>query len=482
MARHIFIRFGRCQFDLANITVEPVLFLYMFANFLYFPTYQALIFNKVCIHSYRESFCEELQHNKTFKDDHKVEDDHVTSETSFWILKSTIALTATSFFTTVLFLGPFGDKWGRKIPVILPCCGALFSSISALLNAKFMAAPLVYLIVGPVLNGLCGGFIACLMAVYSFVGHISSPANKMMRLGIVEAMVFLAGAVGVFVSGMMLEKEGYVVTFTLVCVANGVAIIYAAVWLDNVQATNSEMLEREGCGQATLRFLAETFQCMKKRRSGWTLPALILQVLVLDVLMLCTSGDMDISLLYLREHLGFSQTMYGYVKGLDNFMRFSTLVLVLPFVKRLTTVRDLPLVIFGLISYAADFGITGFAQAKWLIFLAVCIGMFKGLPSAGLRATMSIMVSSEEQGRLFGLIAASESVISLLASLLFNQLYPATLSFMPGLCYVLGAALALFMVLIVGFVHYKTRRIDTAENPYMTFQEETNQVVNDPAW
>ena len=81
------------------------------------------------------------------------------------------------------------------------------------------------------------------------------------------------------------------------------------------------------------------------------------------------TGDMDISLLYLRESLGFSQTMYGYVKGLDNFMRFSTLVLILPFVKKLTTVKDLPLVIFGLLSYAADFAITGLAQTKWLIFL-----------------------------------------------------------------------------------------------------------------
>ena len=78
---------------------------------------------------------------------------------------------------------------------------------------------------------------------------------------------------------------------------------------------------------------------------------------------------MDISFLYLREGLGFSQIMFGCVKSLDNFMRFSTLVFVLPFVKKLMTVTDYPLIIFGLISYAADFTITGLAHAKWLIFL-----------------------------------------------------------------------------------------------------------------
>ncbi|RUS72841.1 hypothetical protein EGW08_019406 [Elysia chlorotica] len=481
MGKNIYIRFCGFQFDLANITVEPVLFLYMFANFLYFPSYQALIFNKVCLHSYKDSeFCEALQHNKSFKDDHVHEDNDITSKTSYWTLNSNIALTTTSFFTTILFLGPFGDKWGRKVPVMIPCFGALFSYISGLLNAKFMSAPVVCIIVGPIINGLCGGFIACLMAVYSFVGHISSPSNKMIRVGIVEAMIFLAGSVGVFVSGPMLEK-GYVATFSLLCISIGVAIIYAAFWLDNVQAATSEMLERESCGRAMLRFLSETLQCVRKTRRGWTLPALILQVLVLDMLMLCTSGDMDISLLYLRENLGFSQTMYGYVKGLDNFMRFSTLVFFLPFVKKLTTVKDLPLVIFGLISYAADYAITGLAGTKWLIYLAVCVGMFKGVPSAGLRATMSIMVSSEEQGRLFGLIAASESVVSLLASLLFNQLYPATLSFMPGLCYLLASGIIAAMVFVVVFIHYKMRA-GSEEIPYMNFEEETNQVVNDPAW
>ena len=267
------------------------------------------------MHSYNESFCEDLQHNESFKDDHAHEDNDVTSKTSYWTLNSNIALTTTSFFTTILFLGPFGDKWGRKVPVMLPCFGGLLSYLSAVLNAKFMAAPLVYLIVGPIMNGLCGGYIACLMAVYSFVGHISSPATKMIRVGIVEAMVFLAGAVGVFVSGPILEKEGYVVTFSLLCITTGVAIIYAAIWLENVQAATSEMLERESCGRAMLRFLSETLQCVRKTRRGWTLPALILQVLVLDVLMLCTSGEKTANAIALAlEHLYSFQLIFFFIE------------------------------------------------------------------------------------------------------------------------------------------------------------------------
>nr|KAG5688536.1 hypothetical protein BaRGS_031320 [Batillaria attramentaria] len=94
------IRCGPYQFNLRNITVEPVLFLYMFAANIVFPTLQALAYDKVCYQ-----------------------------------------------------------------------------------------------------NGLCGGIIACLMAVFSYITHIASPESKTMRIGIVESMIFMAGTLGVFISG-----------------------------------------------------------------------------------------------------------------------------------------------------------------------------------------------------------------------------------------------------------------------------------------
>ena len=51
-------------------------------------------------------------------------------------------------------------------------------------------------------------------------------------------------------------------------------------------------------------------------------------------------------------------------------------------------------------------------------------------------------------GRLFGLVAASESVVTFLTTLLFNGLYPLTLPFYDGFCFQLAAGLVLVCLLV----------------------------------
>ncbi|KAH9519665.1 hypothetical protein Btru_003276 [Bulinus truncatus] len=96
--------------------------------------------------------------------------------------------------------------------------------------------------------------------------------------------------------------------------------------------------------------------------------------------------------------------------------------------------------------------ITGVARSKWLVFFAVVIGMFKAIPAAGLRATISSLVTAQEQGRLFGIISATESMTALLSSLMFNELYPATYNWYPGFCYMLAAGILVATFLIVLFL------------------------------
>ncbi|XP_012935892.1 proton-coupled folate transporter isoform X2 [Aplysia californica] len=187
---------------------------------------------------------------------------------------------------------------------------------------------------------------------------------------------------------------------------------------------------------------------------------------------------MDIALLYLKENLNFSQTLFGYFKGLDNFLRGITLITVLPLVKRFTSIRDLPLVLVGFISFAVNFVVLGVASTQWMVFLAAVLGMLKGVPSAGIRAMMSSMVSQDEQGRLFGIVAASESIITLIASVLFNELYPATVHIFPGLCYMLGAGLILLMFLLILYLHC-TLPSDMPQMSYQTVVEDPQLQISD---
>ena len=290
MAKNIILHFGSHRFDLADITVEPVAFLYMLASFLYFPTFQSLIFDKVCIQEYNSSdFCQDLKVNETFKLNHTTEYHTISENTSHWILYANICLFIPSFLIVTLILGPLGDKMGRKFPIILPLIGILCCYLSGLVNASFISAPLYLMLIGPVVNGICGGYIAFIMAIYSYIGHIARPDTKMMRVGLVEAMIFLSGTLGIFISGMMLDHQGYVFVFSSILIITAVGLLYTAVWVDNV--CHIVPGEDSGCLESVAKSVRGYRGCLGRSRQPGVLCCLVLMVATIDLIMLCTSGE-----------------------------------------------------------------------------------------------------------------------------------------------------------------------------------------------
>ncbi|KAL8619698.1 hypothetical protein ACOMHN_025784 [Nucella lapillus] len=458
-------------FNLRDITVEPVLFLYMFASNIVFPTLQALTYFKVCVQKYNTSFCQQLK-NVTFQQEHAEENDYVQSTTSYWILLGNIAMTAPACFTVVLFLGSFGDKVGRKFPIMLPIIGAIIHALASLLNALFPYAPLSLLLIGLLLNGICGGIIATLMAVFSYITHIAEPESKTMRIGIVESMIFMAGTFGVFISGVMLDNTSFTFVFGLGAGLQCLALVYVVVWLEDIRPTEP-VRPRRVCGRWVMESLKEMGQFVREKRGPRVRLVIFLLVLTIDLILLCTIGEIDILLLFLRrEPLAWSQTLFGYFKGLDNLLRGLVLLIALPLLKKKLRVRDTSLALGGVMSKVVGLVLLGLSTQSWMVFFSGVVGMGQGMPSAGIRSMMSSLVHRDEQGRLFSLVAASESVVAVLASLLFNTVYPSTLHFFPGFSFIMAALISLLAFLILLYMHFTGTAELCAPQPYATMGEE----------
>lgn len=81
------------------------------------------------------------------------------------------------------------------------------------------------------------------------------------------------------------------------------------------------------------------------------------------------TGELDILLLYLRlEPLAWSQTLFGYFKGVENLLQGLMLILVLPFLKRKLRVCDTFLVMGGILSKVVGLAVMGLANTTWLVF------------------------------------------------------------------------------------------------------------------
>lgn len=282
------IRFRSRQFDLKAITVEPVMFLYMFSIFLQFITMQALVYEKVCTRNFNSTVCANIE-NETYK----VSEEFVQKTTSTWILYINLAMGLPSLLSVVLFLGPWGDRLGRKIPVISPLIGAALAGINNIINSVYMDAPLEYLLIGCFLNGIMGGFIAALMAMYSYIAHVSTPEYRTVKIGILEAMIFLSGTVGTALSGVILDRTSYVFVFSFLEGIMVLALLYTIFWIDNVKpddVLSTSMKTKGFCQTYFLDALNDAFKCVYDKRRSKNFLYLALLMVIIFFLMVATVG------------------------------------------------------------------------------------------------------------------------------------------------------------------------------------------------
>ncbi|KAK7471504.1 hypothetical protein BaRGS_00035843 [Batillaria attramentaria] len=244
------------------------------------------------------------------------------------------------------------------------------------------------------------------------------------------------------------------------------------VWLEDIKPSEP-VTPISLCGRWVLDSLKEWVAFVKEPRGPRVRLVIFLLILSIDLILLCTVGELDILLLFLRrEPLGWSQSLYGYFKGVENLLRGLVLILALPLLKRKAHVRDTSLAMAGMVSKIVGLVLLSLATQTWIVFVSGIVGMAQGLPSAGIRSMMSSLVKRNEQGRLFSILAVSESVVAMIAALMFNTIYPHTLHFFPGFCFIMAAIISFIAMCIIIYMHRTGTAELCAPAPYGSMEEE----------
>ena len=211
---------------LRQVSVEPVLFVFMLCTFLKLPVNQQLIFRKSCIQLYNKPFC---AHNFTSKgcgESLNEQENAVQKSSSQWIFYNTVAYSVPSIVSSLL-LGSWSDKFGRKVAILLPLVGLGIEAISAMVNVHFYDASPAYLLYGNILSGMFGGFSTILMALFSYIADITKDkTNRTLRIGLLESMTFVGGATGELISGVLIEKHGFMAPYIMILSLIALTIFY----------------------------------------------------------------------------------------------------------------------------------------------------------------------------------------------------------------------------------------------------------------
>ncbi|ODM92375.1 Proton-coupled folate transporter [Orchesella cincta] len=214
----------------SEITVEPVLFLYMLSTFSQYALFQDLVYSKVCWtrFSVDSNVCQNLH-----KEEYKEQLEIVQRLSSHWILMSTISLVIPSILIA-MYLGSWSDRFGRKWPVVFPPLGGVCACLVYIVISVRDDVPVDWICLASLLSGLSGGFVSCIMSCMTYVASVTSEANRTVRISRLEAMTFFGGTVGPFISGSMLEITGHAYAFFYMMLCYALAFFYALLFVKDI--------------------------------------------------------------------------------------------------------------------------------------------------------------------------------------------------------------------------------------------------------
>uniref|UniRef100_A0A915IXE3 Uncharacterized protein n=1 Tax=Romanomermis culicivorax TaxID=13658 RepID=A0A915IXE3_ROMCU len=115
---------------------------------------------------------------------------------------------------------------------------------------------------------------------------------------------------------------------------------------------------------------------------------------------------------------------------------------------------DYKIVMIGLLSMTMKMMCTGSATRNFVMYLSIVFGCLSNIGLSSLRAIVANLGSADETGRLVSTISIVMGWSPLVSSVVFNNVYRATLDFYTGTTFIIISALLVLCLVTVLFLYY----------------------------
>ena len=318
------------------LTVEAVMFLYFFGIYLSGPLFQQYYLNRFSLDVLKNSAYPYV--NET----HCINKSEVDSFTHGGMYDAVVSHKATNLYifgnvanrivaiTVTMIMGPLSDRYGRRLPIILVAVGA---TLQGLLNFAIVHFTLnmYFFILSGVVAGLFGDFSSLLMACYSYISDISSGRCRTIRIGVLEAVQFMAGLLAQGLGGLWFQRLDCDFTYpVLLCVASNVAIVLYTLFYLPESLPTEERRRKNSHKPSGFKLLlrgASIFFCRVREYSVWRLWFSIIPFVIMVV---NVTGAMCINVFFFSD-LDWGPGLIGAYQATSMGSNMVVLLVILPF-------------------------------------------------------------------------------------------------------------------------------------------------------
>ncbi|XP_062968161.1 proton-coupled folate transporter [Cynocephalus volans] len=380
----------------------------------------------------------------------------VETLTSHWTLYMNLGGFLVGLCSSTL-LGAWSDHVGRRPLLVLASLGLLVQVLVYIFVVQ-LQLHVGFFVLGRILCALFGDFNGILAASFASVADVSSNHSRTFRMALLEACIGVAGMLASLLGGYWLRAQGYANPFWLALALLIAVALYAALCFgETVKEPKSTRL-------FTLRHHRSIVQLYVAPAPEKSRKHLALYSLAIFMVIIVHFGAQDILTIYeLSTPLCWDSRLIGYGSAAQYFPYLTSLLglRLLQCCLADTWVAEIGLAfnIVGMVVFA-------FATTTPLMFTAYGLLFLSLVTTPVIRAKLSKLVSKSEHGALFSAVACVNSLAMLMASGIFNSLYPATRNFMKGFPFLLGAGLLFIPAILIGILEKAIPRPEFQQFPH----------------
>ncbi|XP_046575144.1 proton-coupled folate transporter-like [Haliotis rubra] len=369
----------------------------------------------------------------------------------------TIFLIFTSTFPGILqtiLLGSLSDRYGRKLSMLLPISG-LLSKLIVYVFVFELDLPLGYLFIGNAIEGFSGGFGTMLTAIFGCAADITPVGSKRgFRMAVIQAVMSLGSASGSLVAGIWTEEDNFKQPLYFLIALSSATLLFTIFIFPETRRDLPK-------GSLTVK---EHFKLLKRSIQFYTkdTPDKRRWKLIVSLMTFFTSFSVElIKATVLTLYLLATPFCWGKIQ-ITGYTAARTIIdwicilgLTYFLLRRFSEVT---IAIIGCVSNVLFLALLGCAQSSVLVIVAAAFGIFSEAAPAMMRSVMSKLVSPDEQGAMFASVSTMEMVASTVLGIAATVIYKASLSFFPGLIFVILAGVIFITVLMLGALSYSLKK------------------------
>ncbi|XP_050305956.1 uncharacterized protein LOC126743064 [Anthonomus grandis grandis] len=446
--------FARLKFIFSNMTIEPVLVLYILPSIMVTIAVQNLNLEKACRVNLGISteHCDAITvRNESAYPDYKADEERVQTLAAYMtILKNTVQ----SIFPAIilLFLGSWSDRFQkRKLCMLVPVLGDM-TSVTGLIICTYFFHQLpmeVNSVCESLFPAISGTWFAMFCGVYSYISDVSSEEERTVRIGAINLLANVSMCIGTALSGVLYKSIGFYGVFGTALGMYSVSLGYGYFFVRDTckmaKEGGSVVVKSEGFFRDFFQIdhIKETFKTAvksdSKKRGRKTRVCAIMFLFAVIVGPLY--GELNVVYFFVRFRFGWDAIEYSFFATFQFVTNTLGTMFSLAFFSKFLQLDDS---ILGIISCSTKIlasGVYAFAPGPVYYYLGAVVEILNGTSFIAMRAMITKLVSAEELGKINSLFGMFEAVVPLVYGPLYSRIYAATIDYFPGCFYLVGGGL-----------------------------------------